>query len=184
MKQIQGLLVIPLLLLVGFNFNCQTENQVEDIMEPSSGETDTRGTLRGDVQSIEGVLIQVRLLRDGQLVTQTEVQASYEIEAVAAGDYTLQISADGYETKKIGVTVIAGQVVSLDKVVLIALKSPVLPEEPTPLPEAERLEPGQGLSIGGKAPDFELPDGNGKLHALADYIGDEHVVLIFYRGGW
>ena len=35
------------------------------------------------------------------------------------------------------------------------------------------------LKIGTKAPDFELPDQNGKLHRLSDYIGKK-VILYFY----
>ena len=35
------------------------------------------------------------------------------------------------------------------------------------------------LPIGTKAPDFTLPDQNGKLHALSDYAGQK-VVLYFY----
>ena len=249
-----------LLLFVGFG--CGTESPISETADTPEVETNLTGTLRGDVQSIEGVLIQVRLLKDGQLVVQTEAQANYEIDAVEAGNYTLQISAKGYETKEIDVTVIAGQVVSLDKVALLALEAPVshlrgvltneatdeplgevnlqltdnagkvyetlttaagvfsfenlpveqpftltiahtgyegkevaVPAIPTaetleltvelvPRQEPERLDPGQGLSIGSEAPDFELPDSNGKLHAFADYVGDKNVVLIFYRGGW
>ena len=261
MKQILALLALAFLLFAGLN--CGTENPVEETGDTSSVETDTTGTLRGDLQLIEGVLIQVRLLKGGQLVVQTEAQASYELDAVEAGNYTLQISAKGHETKEIDVTVIAGQVVSLDKVTLVALETPVshlsgvltnettgealggvslqltdntgkvyetlttaagifsfenlpvqhpftltiahigyegkevavhpipasetleLPVELTPLQEEpEKLDPGQGLSIGSQAPAFELPDSNGKLHALADYAGNENVVLIFYRGGW
>lgn len=255
MKQVLAPLALTLLLLVGFG--CETENPVEEIAE-----TDTTGTLRGDVQSIDDVRIQVRLLKDGQLVKQIETQASYEIGAIEAGNYTLQISAKGYETEEIPVTVIAEEVVSLDKVTLVALKTPVshlsgvltnettgevlggvslqltdnagniyetlttaagvftfenLPVqqsmalmiahvgyedkevavEPipadetleltvklTPLPEVEQLPPGQGLSIESQAPDFALPDGNGKAHSLDDYTADGNVVLIFYRGGW
>jgi type 1 fimbria pilin len=261
MKQILALLALAFLLFAGLN--CGTENPVEETGDTSSVETDTTGTLRGDLQLIEGVLIQVRLLKGGQLVVQTEAQASYELDAVEAGNYTLQISAKGHETKEIDVTVIAGQVVSLDKVTLVALETPVshlsgvltnettgealggvslqltdnagkvyetlttaagifsfenlpvqqpftltiahigyegkevavhpipasetleLPVELTPLQEEpEKLDPGQGLSIGSQAPAFELPDSNGKLHALADYTADKNVVLIFYRGGW
>ena len=260
MRRILTLLAFALLLLAGLN--CGTENPVEETVDTPETETRLTGTLRGDVQSIEGVLIQVRLLRDGQLVAQTETQASYEIDTVEAGNYTLQISAKGHETKEVNVTIIAGQVVSLDKVALVALKTPVshlrgvltddatgeplgevnlqltdnagkvyetlttaagvfsfenlpvqqpftltiahdgyegkevavgpipaaetseLTVELTPLAAPERLDPGQGLSIGTQAPDFELPDGNGKLHALADYNADKNVVLIFYRGGW
>ena len=39
----------------------------------------------------------------------------------------------------------------------------------TRLAEPEKLNPGQGLSLGSQAPAFELPDGDGTLHALADY---------------
>ena len=255
MRQILAPLALALLLFVGYG--CGTENPVEEMTE-----TDTTGTLRGDVQPIDGVLIQVRLLKDGQLVTQIETQASYEIGAIEAGNYTLQISAKGYETEDIPVTVIAEEVVSLGKVTLVALETPVshlrgvltnettgevlggvslqltdnagniyetlttaagvftfenlpvqqsmvltiahagyenrevavdpipadetleLTVELTPLPEAEQLPPGQGLSIDSQAPDFALPDGNGKAHALADYTADKNVVLIFYRGGW
>ncbi len=187
MKQIQRLLVIPLLLLVGFNFNCDTTGPVEEIIDTSSGEANTTGTLRGEVQPIEGVLIQVRLRKGEQLVAQIEAQESYEINAVEAGNYTLQIAAEGYKTKEMEVTVIAGEVVSLDKVTLIASETPAPQEpvvDPTPPPEPEPLPPGQGLSIGSQAPAFELPDGNGKLHALADYTANKNVVLIFYRGGW
>ena len=250
-----------LVLLLFAGLNCGTENPVEETVGTSTVETLT-GTLRGEVQSIDGVLIQVRLLRDGQLLTQTETQATYELATIEAGNYTLQISAKGYETKEVNVTVTPGQVVSLDKVALVALATPVshlrgvlrdeatgeplgevnlqltdsagevyetlttgagvftfenLPVEQAltltiahagyeetevavhPIPAAETLElqvqltrlleqeklnPGQGLSLGSQGPAFELPDGNGKLHALADYVGNKNVVITFYRGGW
>ena len=35
------------------------------------------------------------------------------------------------------------------------------------------------LEIGAKAPDFELPDQNGKMHKLTDYRGQK-VILYFY----
>ena len=35
------------------------------------------------------------------------------------------------------------------------------------------------LEVGVKAPDFELPDQNGKIHRLSDYAGKK-VVLYFY----
>ena len=259
MKQILALLASAFLLFAGLN--CGTENPIEETVDTSAVEALT-GTLRGEVQSIDGVLIQVRLLRDGQLLTQTEARATYELASIEAGTYTLQISAKGYETKEVNVTVTAGQVVSLDKVALVALETPVshlrgvltdkatgeplgavnlqltdktgevyetlttgagvftfenLPVEqaftlavthvgyektevavhPIPaaetlelqvrltrLPEPDKLDPGQGLSLESQAPAFELPDGDGTLHALADYVGNKSVVLVFYRGGW
>ena len=35
------------------------------------------------------------------------------------------------------------------------------------------------LEIGSKAPDFELPDQNGEMHRLSDYLGQK-VILYFY----
>lgn len=35
------------------------------------------------------------------------------------------------------------------------------------------------LEIGTKAPDFELPDQNGEMHKLSDYLGKK-VILYFY----
>ena len=252
-------LALVFLLLAGLN--CGTENPVKETVDTAVVETPT-GTLRGEVQPIDGVLIQVRLLRDGQLLTQTEAQATYELTSVEAGNYTLQISAKGYETKEVNATVTVGQIVSLDKVALVALATPVshlrgvltdkatdeplgavnlqltdksgkvyealttgagiftfenlpveqaftlavahagyeeteVPVHPIPAAETlelqvrltrraepEKLDPGRGLSTGSQAPAFELPDGDGKLHALADYVGSKNVVLVFYRGGW
>ena len=118
MKQIHVCLALALLLFAGLN--CGTETPVEETVDPTVVETPT-GTLRGEVQSIEGVVIQVRLLKDGELLTQTEIEATYELGSLEAGDYTLQISAKGYETTEINVTAIAGQTVSVDKVTLVAL---------------------------------------------------------------
>ena len=259
MKQIHACFALALLLFAGLN--CGTENPVKESIDLPAVEAST-GILRGEVQSIEGVLIQVRLLRDGQLLMQTETQATYELEAIKSGNYTLQISAKGYETTEMNVTVTSGQTISLDKVTLVALATPVshlrgiltdvatgapisqvhlqltdeagevhetltteagvftfenLPVEQTftlkiehadyentevavepipvsetfeldlkliPMPELEELNPGQGLSLGSQAPDFELSDGNGKLLALADYTDNKKVVLVFFRGSW
>jgi hypothetical protein len=38
--------------------------------------------------------------------------------------------------------------------------------------------------VGQKAPDFSLPDQNGKPVALTDLISQKGAVLIFYRGHW
>ena len=68
----------------------------------------------------------------------------------------------------------------------LVIEAVPLPEpEPEPKPEeVEPLDPGQGLRLGSQAPDFELADGNGKLHTLADYTGNKNVVLGFFRGVW
>lgn len=38
--------------------------------------------------------------------------------------------------------------------------------------------------VGQKAPDFTLPDQNGKLVALPDLLSPNGAVLVFYRGHW
>lgn len=42
----------------------------------------------------------------------------------------------------------------------------------------------QAPRVGEKAPEFTLPDQNGKSIALADLLPPNGVVLIFYRGHW
>lgn len=257
MKKILTLSTLALLLLAAFG--CGTS---EDPTDPVDEVEMLTGTLQGEVQSIDGVSIQVRLLKAGQLVKQTAAAGTYEIGELEAGDYTIQISAKGYETTEMNVTVVAGQTVSLDKVILAALAEPVshlrgvltdsetgevlsdvlvqltdkagkeyevlttkngvftfenlpvdqgftltvmhkgfednkvdvdpisadetfeLDVELKAIPEPIKLDPGQGLSIGSQAPEFQLLDGNDKEHALADYVGNKKVAIVFYRGGW
>jgi hypothetical protein len=40
------------------------------------------------------------------------------------------------------------------------------------------------LKVGDKAPDFGLPNGDGKLVILSEYTQRSPVVLVFYRGFW
>jgi hypothetical protein len=42
----------------------------------------------------------------------------------------------------------------------------------------------QAPRIGEKAPEFALPDQNGKQMALADLLSPNGAILIFYRGHW
>jgi hypothetical protein len=49
---------------------------------------------------------------------------------------------------------------------------------------ASAQEPATHLKIGDRAPDFALPNGDGKLVTLSDYTTRGPVVLIFYRGFW
>jgi hypothetical protein len=40
------------------------------------------------------------------------------------------------------------------------------------------------LKVGDKAPDFSLPNGDGKVVTLSEYLGRGPLVLVFYRGFW
>lgn len=44
--------------------------------------------------------------------------------------------------------------------------------------------PSTNLKVGDRAPDFALPNGDGKLITLSEYNGRSAVVIVFYRGFW
>ena len=98
-----------------------TEDPAPDITEVEM----LSGTIQGEVRPIDGVSIQVRLLKAGELVTQTETDGSFELGDLDAGDYIIQISAKGFETIELNVTVAEGQNVPLDKVTLVELADSV-----------------------------------------------------------
>lgn len=257
MKQTMTLLALALLILVGLNCG-STEDPIDKIDEVQL----ESGKLQVQVEEIEGVTINVRLLKDGQLIAQADSAANYELGEIEKGEYTVEISAKGFETVEISVNIVAGETYLLDSVTLSPLEDPVahlngqltdektgnvlsdvlvkltdesgeeyetltsddgtftfenLPVDQTftltishegfeeqsitidaigadltfeidvelkALPEPEILDPGEGLSIGSKAPDFELPDSNGEIKTLADFIDDKKAVIVFYRGGW
>ena len=284
MRQMQAFLALALLLCAGLN--CGTENPIEETGDTLGVETVATGAFSGEIELIEGETIYVRVLKAGQLIAQMEFSkgytkgatvdgfqgelsttslgevGTYRLKETELGDYTLQISAKGYQTTDLNLTVTADQSISLDKIALVVLDQPVshlqgiltdaatgapisqvrlqltdktgkvyealtigtgvftfenlpveqaftlavthagyeeteVPVHPIPaaetlelqvrltrLPEPDKLDPGQGLSLESQAPAFELPNGDGKLHALADYVGNRNVVLVFYRGGW
>ena len=49
---------------------------------------------------------------------------------------------------------------------------------------AAQAPPHSHLKVGDKAPDFALPNGDGKLVTLSEYTVRGAVVVIFYRGFW
>ena len=284
MKQIQAGLALALLLLTGLN--CGTGNPLEETGDTLAIETVATGAFSGEIELIGDETIYVRVLKAGRLIAQMEFAkgytkgatvdgfqgelsttslgevGTYRLKETELGDYTLQISAKGYQTTELNVTITADESISLDKIALVVLDQPVshlqgiltdaatgapisqvhlqltekagkvyealttgagvftfenlpveqaftlsiahvgyeeteVPVHPIPAAETlelrvqltrraepEKLDPGQGLSLGSQAPAFELPDGDGKLHALADSAGNKNVVLVFYRGGW
>ena len=61
-----------------------------------------------------------------------------------------------------------------------ALLSPVAGLGVNPLPATDL----DRVATGSEAPEFRLPDTEGRHVALSDYRGEKHVVLVFYRGHW
>ena len=59
-------------------------------------------------------------------------------------------------------------------------------QSPLAPPKARPVVPGTKLTLklGDKAPDFALPNGDGKLVTLSEYTQRGPVLLIFYRGFW
>ncbi len=147
------------------------------------GTETSSGTIQGEVLLIDGVPIQATLLLDSQIIRQTVAEGSFKFTDLEAGNYKIMFVANGYEQFEVEVVVAQGTNVSIEKVILTKQKFPEIEEFDLP-PQSTELPPGEGLKIGAKAPDFELPDGNGDLYSLSDYIGEEkRVVLVFYRTG-
>ena len=154
-----------LLILLFCIIGCEnTDSPVDDI-------SSTMGTLQVEVLNQQNVSFQVALYQDEEIVAQTDSKRSFEITNIESGSYILRITAVGYKEIERSVEILAGQSISIENVTL----------QPTPQTEANL---GKGLTIGSPAPDFELPDGNGNLHSLSEYLDTgKHVVLVFYRFG-
>ena len=139
---------------------------------------DVSATVRGLVldQITKTPLIDVRVQLTDEagvaLETPTTALGVFEFEGVAADQQlTIVIDPDAYEKQEFTVDPIpVGETVKLEV-------------ELTPL-NPEQLPVGDGLAVGLKGPDFNLPNSDGEMIALADYVGKQKVVLVFDRGGW
>lgn len=158
-------LYFTLLLLLFCVIGCEnSDSPVDDI-------SSKKGTLQVEVLNQQNVSFQVALYQGEEIVAQTDSKRSFEITDIEAGSYTLRLTATGYKVIERNVEILAGQVISIHNVTL----------QPTPQTEANL---GQGLTIGSRAPNFELSDGNGNQHSLSEYLDTgKHVVLVFYRYG-
>jgi hypothetical protein len=58
------------------------------------------------------------------------------------------------------------------------------PLAPPKLPPPGGSGASSKLKLGEKAPDFALPNGDGKLVTLSEYTQRTPTVLVFYRGFW
>ena len=133
-----------------------------------------RGLVLNQITETPLIDVRVQLTDEAGVVSETVTTTSgvFEFKGVSANQrLTVTIDSEEYKKQEFTVDPIpAGETVKLE-VELIPLKPEQLPE-------------GDGLTVGLKAPDFNLPDSDGKIKALADYAGKKKVVLIFYRGSW
>ena len=140
--------------------------EVEDVVAT------IRGLVLDQVTKKPLIGVSVQLADEAGVVLETPTIGSgvFEFEGVAADQkLTVTIDSDDYEKQEFTVDpIIAGETVKLE-VELIPLNPEQLPE-------------GDGLAVGLKAPDFNLPDSDGEMIALADYAGKQKVVLVFDRG--
>lgn len=249
-----------ILLLIGA-IGCGATEDTDGVIEVPTDETSVpSGTIQGEVQVIDGVSIQVRLLKEGQLISQTVADGSFQFDNVKDGDYTLQITAKGYETEERNVTLEDGKLSEISRIELTELAEPVshlsgvltdsetgkplsgilvklmtksgeiyeamssqigvytfenlpvnvpftmnvlhygfekqnlevnaispnqtaeLDVDLIAIPDTVVLGPSEGLGVGSKAPDFELPDSNNQTQTLSDILISKNVVIVFYRG--
>lgn len=104
------------------------------------------------------------------LETPTTTSGVFEFKGVSANQrLTITIDSDKYKKQEFVVGPIpVGETVKLE----VRL-----------IPLIAQLPKGDGLTVGLKAPDFNLPDSDWEMIALADYVGKKKVVLVFDRGG-
>ena len=131
-----------------------------------------RGLVLDQITKTPLIGVQVQLSDEvgNVLETPTTTSGVFEFKGVAANQkLTITIDSDEYEKQEFTVDPIpVGETVKL-QVELIPLNPDQLPD-------------GDGLAVGLKAPDFNLPDSDGEMIALADYAGKKKVVLVFDRG--
>ena len=133
-----------------------------------------RGLVLDQITKTPLIDVRVQLTDEVGNVIETPTTSSgvFEFKGVTENQkLTISIEADKYEKREFTVDPIpVGETVKLE-VELIPLNPEQLPE-------------GDGLAVGLKAPDFNLPNSDGKMIALADYAGKQKIVLVFDRGGW
>ena len=130
-----------------------------------------RGLVLDQVTKKPVVNVSVQLTDKAGVVLETVTTGlgAFEFEAIIPKpQLTLTIESDEHEKLELPVGSVEGGTVQFDL-------------QLTPL-NPEQLPEGDGLAVGLKAPDFDLPDSDGKRVALADYAGKQKVVLVFDRG--
>ena len=133
-----------------------------------------RGLLLDQITKAPLIDVRVQLTDEAGKVLETPTTTSgvFEFEGVAPNQrLTVTIESDKYEKQEFTVAPIpVGE--------NVRVQVELIPLDPDQLPR------GDGLIVGVKAPDFNLPDSAGEMIALADYAGKQKVVLVFDRGEW
>lgn len=143
--------------------------------QPTDSSAGIRGLLvdQGTKQTLRDTRVKLVDSQGEVRETSTSRAGVFEFENLAAGEkVTVLIELDGYEKHESIVTPIAGGETTTITVNLV------------PIIKEDALPPGDGLRVGTKAPDFNLVDGNGMRHSLANYAGKQRVILLFDRGAW
>ena len=132
-----------------------------------------RGLVLDQVTKKPVVNVRVQLTDEAGVISETVTTALgvFEFEAVAPNPkLTLTLDSNEHEKLVLPLDPVGGGTEQLDL-------------QLTPL-NPEQLPVGDGLAVGLKGPDFNLPNSDGEMIALADYVGKQKVVLVFDRGGW
>lgn len=142
--------------------------------QPSAG-AGIRGLLvdQGTKKTLRNTRVQLVDSEGEKREVLTSQAGVFEFENLPAGEkFTVVVELDGYEKHESVVTPNQAEETTTITVNLV------------PIIKEDALPPGDGLRVGAKAPDFNLADGNGKRHSLADYAGAKRVILLFDRGSW
>ena len=132
-----------------------------------------RGLVLDQVTKKPLINVGVQLTDEAGVVLETLTTALgvFEFEGVTPNPkLTLTIESDEHEKLELPLGPVEGGTEHFDL--------QLIPLNPDQLPK------GDGLIVGAKAPDFNLPDSDGEMIALADYAGKQKVVLVFDRGEW
>ena len=123
MKKTISLFTLTLLILIALGCG-STEDPIDEIDKTEEVQLEP-GKLQVQIESIEDVTIHVRLLKDGQLIAQSDSESNYDLGEIEEGDYTVEISAKGYEKTELNVTIEAGHTYVIDKITLTPIVIPV-----------------------------------------------------------
>ena len=132
-----------------------------------------RGLVLDQVTKKPLINVGVQLTDEAGVVLETLTTALgvFEFEGVTPNPkLTLTIESDEHEKLELPLGPVEGGTEHFDL--------QLIPLNPDQLPK------GDGLIVGVNAPDFNLPDSDGEMIALADYAGKQKVVLVFDRGEW